>query len=98
MLGPLKKIGYSGFLAIHIPLMLFFLYALLFLHAVTSFGMIASYGLAFSGLFAYFFHSYHLRISKEKFNTLISKMILYAILAASITQLLLTSFIIFWIK
>ncbi len=98
MLGPLKKIGYSGYLAIHIPLMLFFLYALLFLQNGTTFGMIASYCLAFFGLFAYFFHFYHLRISKEKFDTLISKMILYAILAASIIQLLLTSFIIFWIK
>ena len=53
-------------------------------------GMIISLLLSAGGLFAFFFHFYHLKKGKPEFNTLISKGLIISTFVISIFQLILT--------
>ena len=83
--------GIRGFLAVHVPLLSFFMYGLIQVHEGTGAGLIFSIVLSLSGLFAFTIHLYFIRKGREEFNTLTSKAILTFTLVLSVIQLIFTS-------
>jgi hypothetical protein len=85
-----EKIGVKGFLIIHFPL----LFAVLFGLILTDKEMMAGYAISLlvsaGGIFAFFFHFYHLRKGRHEFNNWLSKMILLLTLPVSLLQMALT--------
>ena len=90
MLGKFSKIGVSGFIALHFPLLIFCFTGMIFLYEGRTVGLIISFIISLVGLFAYFFHAYHLKRDNRKFNTTISKTILFMILIFSVLQFILS--------
>jgi len=84
------KIGINGFLIIHFPLLFIVLLGLVLVYDHKFSGMIISLILSVCGLFAFFFHYYHLRKGKPEFNTIISKAMIISTLAISILQIYLS--------
>ena len=82
--------GLDGFLLLHIPLVGLILFGLLELAAGTSIGAIMYFIVDFGGFFAFEVHTYFLRKGDERFSGRVSQVLLYAILLASIAQLLVT--------
>jgi uncharacterized membrane protein len=82
--------GITGFLLLHIPMVFIILYGLVLVHDQRFGGLICSLLLAAGGIFAYFFHTYHLRKGKAEFNTFLSKSIIYATAIISVFQLFVT--------
>lgn len=90
LLNPDNKNGINGFLILHIPMIFIILLGLVLVHEGRLAGMIISIILAAGGLFAFFFHFYHLRKGKPEFNTPVSKGLIIATLVISIFQMILT--------
>jgi hypothetical protein len=84
------KIGIKGFLIIHFPLLFIVLLGLVLVYDHKFSGMIISLILSVCGLFAFFFHFYHLRKGKPEFNTVISKVLIVSTLIISVFQIILT--------
>ena len=84
------KVGIKGFLIIHFPLLFIVLLGLVLVYDHKFSGMIISLILSVCGLFAFFFHYYHLRKGKPEFNTIISKAMIISTLAISILQIYLS--------
>lgn len=84
------KFGSKGFLIIHFPLLFLILFGLVLVFEHRFSGYVISLILASSGLFAFFFHFYHLRKGKSEFNTIISKAIILATFLISVIQIYLT--------
>lgn len=82
--------GVTGFLLLHIPLLLFILYGLTLVSAHSRWGLVFSLALSLGGLFAFSIHSYFLRKGREEFNQPVSKYMLKAILLVSVVQLAAT--------
>ena len=82
--------GITGFLLIHFPLFFLVLIGLLFVYQYTLTGLLFSLFLGLSGIFAFSIHTYFFKKGNKEFNTLISKLILWAILFASTIQLIVT--------
>ena len=80
----------KGFLIIHFPM----LFAILFGFILIDRGLIAGYIIslivAAGGIFAFFFHFYHLRKGRKEFNNWLSKLILILTFPISIFQIALT--------
>jgi len=88
------KMGISGFLLLHFPLLLLVLYGMVLVYENLFTGLIVSLLIGFSGLFAFFVHMYFIRKGKEEFNTPVSMFILYSVLIVSVAQLIITIFLI----
>ena len=73
LINPYKKNGIKGFLIIHFPLLFFILLGLVLVYDHKISGMIISLILSACGLFAFFFHFYHLRKDKPEFKNFYSK-------------------------
>jgi len=86
--------GITGFLIIHFPLISLILFGLLAITQWYVVGIIFSFILCLSGLFAFTIHTYFLKKGKDEFNTPISIAILIATLVISLTQLALTLLVI----
>lgn len=90
LINPNDKNGINGFLIIHFPLLFFILLGQVLVYEDKFAGMIISLILSASGLFAFFFHFYHLRKGKPEFNTPISKAIIISTFVISLVQIYLT--------
>jgi hypothetical protein len=90
LLNPDDKNGINGFLILHIPMVFLILLGLVYVHEDKFFGLIISLILSAGGLFAYFFHFYHLRKGRLEFSTIISKGIIISTLIISVFQIILT--------
>jgi uncharacterized membrane protein len=90
LLNPNAKDGINGFLLMHIPMLFIILLGLVLVYEHKLGGMIISLLLSAGGLFAFFFHFYHLRKGKPEFNTMISKAMIVSTFIISIFQAFLT--------
>ena len=90
LLNPDDKNGINGFLLLHFPMIFVILLGLVYVYEDKYAGLIFSLILSASGLFAFFFHSYHLRKGRLEFNTVISKGIIISTLIISLFQIMLT--------
>ena len=85
--------GITGFLIIHFPLLFFFLYGLILVHNHSFIGLIFSFILGISGLFAFVIHMIFIKKGREEFKTFISLAILSSTLILSAVQLALTIYL-----
>ncbi len=90
LLNPKDDDGINGFLIIHIPLIFMIMYGLILVEKNLLSGMIISLVVGSCGIFAFFFHLYHLRKGKEQFNTIVSKSIILLTFIVSIIQIIVT--------
>lgn len=90
LLNPKDENGINGFLILHFPMIFAVLYGLVLIENGHLAGLIISFFVGASGLFAFFFHFYHLRKGKQEFNTLISKAIILSSFLISIFQIIMT--------
>ncbi|KAF0108738.1 MAG: hypothetical protein FD146_624 [Anaerolineaceae bacterium] len=82
--------GVGGFLLIHLPLWILALWGAAQVWEGSLAGLILSLVVAVAGLAAFLIHAYFLRKGRPEFNTPVSKGILWALLALSVPQLILT--------
>ncbi len=78
--------GISGFLLIHLPIVLFIMLGLMWVLHQSTAGLIMSLVLAGGGLFAFGIHTYHLQRGRPEFRTIISIAILIGTLITSLAQ------------
>lgn len=71
------KGGLTGFLILHVPLLVFFLTGLIWLYGGRPAGRIAAIASSAAGLGASIIHSIFLKKGRPEFNTPLSKMILW---------------------
>jgi len=90
LLNPKNENGITGFLILHLPMLFVILLGLVLVYEYKFAGYIISLILSGSGLFAFVFHSYHLRKGSQEFNTVISKVLIFSTLIISIFQIILT--------
>jgi uncharacterized membrane protein len=90
LLNPNDTNGINGFLILHFPMIIAILLGLVFVYDNKFTGMIFSLILSTGGLFAFFFHFYHLRKGKPEFNTILSKGLIISTFVISIFQIILT--------
>lgn len=90
LINPNDKMGISGFLILHIPMILAILLGLVFVYDNKPSGLVFSLILSAGGLFAFFFHFYHLRKGKPEFNTAISKGLIISTFMVSTFQIIMT--------
>jgi uncharacterized membrane protein len=90
LIDPNNKNGINGFLILHIPMIIAILLGLIFIYDNRLAGLILSLVLSAGGLFAFFFHFYHLRKGKQEFNTILSKGLIISTLIISVFQIILT--------
>ncbi len=88
----LKSAGAGGFMLIHIPMVALILYGIILVSSGSMAGMVISLLLAGGGLFAFFFHTWHIRRGRDEFTTPVSKVILLGTLLLSLPQMALTLF------
>ena len=90
LFNPKDENGINGFLIIHFPMLFAILYGLVLVDKGLLTGFVISLLLGLSGIFAFFFHFYHLRKGRQEFNTLLSKGIIISAFLISIFQIGLT--------
>jgi hypothetical protein len=90
LINPDVTAGIKGFLILHFPMILAILLGLVFVYDNKFTGLIFSLILSAGGLFAFFFHFYHLRKGKPEFNTILSKGLIFSTFVISIFQIILT--------
>jgi uncharacterized membrane protein len=90
LLNPNDKSGINGFLLMHFPMLFIILFGLVLVYEHRLSGYIISMALAAGGLFAFFFHFYHLRKGKPEFNSVLSKALIVSTFILSIIQIILT--------
>jgi len=90
LIDPNDKNGINGFLILHFPMILAILLGLVFVYDNKFAGLIFSLILSAGGLFAFFFHFYHLRKGKPEFNTVLSKGLIISTFLISLFQIILT--------
>jgi uncharacterized membrane protein len=90
LINPDEKNGIKGFLILHIPMLFIILLGLVLVYDDKFAGLIISLILSAGGLFAFFFHFYHLRKGRQEFNTTISKGMIISTLIISGLQIFLT--------
>jgi hypothetical protein len=90
LLNPGDNNGINGFLILHIPMLFAILLGLVLVYDNKLAGYIISLIMSASGLFAFFFHFYHLQKGRQEFNTLISKGLIISTLIISLFQIFLT--------
>lgn len=90
LINPNDKNGINGFLIMHLPLIFTVMIGLVLVYEDKFAGLIISLILSAFGLFAFFFHFYHLRKGRPEFNTIISKAMIISTFIISIFQIVLT--------
>jgi hypothetical protein len=90
LLFPGVKNGINVFLLLHIPILFLILLGLVLVFGKMFAGMVISLVLSAGGLFAFFFHFYHLRKGKPQFNTPVSKIMILSTCILSVVQIFLT--------
>ena len=90
LIDPNNKDGINAFLILHFPMILAILLGLVFIYENKLAGLIFSLILSSGGLFAFFFHFYHLRKGKPEFNSILSKGLIISTFVISIFQVILT--------
>lgn len=90
LIDPNDKNGINGFLILHFPMIILILLGLIQVYDNKFSGLILSLVLSAGGLFAFFFHFYHLRKGKQEFNTIVSKTLIISTFIISIFQVGLT--------
>jgi hypothetical protein len=90
LINPNDNSDAKGFVLIHFPILAVLLLGLVLLDEGAMFGYIASFFLSTCGIFAFFFHFYHLRKGRPEFNNWVSKLILILTLPVSLAQAVLT--------
>lgn len=80
----------KGFLIIHFPMIFAILFGLILIDRGLTAGYVISLIVAAGGIFAFFFHFYHLRKGRKEFNNWLSKLILILTFPVSIVQIVLT--------
>ena len=90
LFSPDEKIGIKGFLIIHFPVLFAVLLGIILIDKEIIAGYIISLLVAAGGIFAFFFHFYHLRKGRHEFNNWLSKLILLLTLPVSLFQMVLT--------
>ncbi len=83
--------GVEGFLVLHVPLLAAILYGLTEVRRLSSAGLVLSFILSFGGIFAFAIHSCFIRKGRSEFKTPMSLGILFATLAVSVVQLIVTA-------
>ena len=86
------KIGVKGFLIMHFPVLIIFLYGLIEVSSASFIGIIFSFLISIIGLGAMAIHTYFIKKGNEEFKTPISQFILKGIFIISIGQFILTIF------
>ncbi len=86
--------GISGFLVLHIPLLFFVLYGLVLVYQHLFSGLVFSLILSGAGIFAFTIHSYFLKKGRNEFKNMVSIFILVATLIVSLTQGVITVYLI----
>ena len=76
----------GGFLLLHFPVYILGLYGLVLVWQGKTAGLIFSLVISAAGIFAFCIHTYFMRKDHKAFNTLISKLILDALLGVSIFE------------
>ncbi len=76
----------SGFLIVHVPVLVLILMGLVEVYKASFSGLVLSLILAAGGLFAFTFHTIMMRRGRPGFNTPVSKLLLVATLAVSLAQ------------
>jgi hypothetical protein len=79
--------GVTGFLLVHIPILLLVLYGLVLVSQRTFAGLGFSLILGFAGLFAFSIHAYFIRRGRDEFKSPISLAILLATFVLSLVQI-----------
>ena len=82
--------GINTFLLLHLPILFFVLYGLILIYENTLAGLIFSFIVAISGIFAFSIHTYFMQQGRDEFKTTISRLILFSTLIISILQLVIT--------
>jgi uncharacterized membrane protein len=90
LINPDAKDGINGFLILHLPMIFAILFGLVLVYEGKFAGLIFSLILSTGGLFAFFFHFYHLRKGRPEFNTVISKALIISTFVISVFQIILT--------
>lgn len=90
LFGIKGKEAIQGFVLAHIPIFFIMILGLFWIKELQTAGIVLSGILAFSGLFAFIFHFYHIRKGKPEFGNITSKVLLIAIFIISLTQSYLT--------
>lgn len=90
LINPNVKNGINGFILMHFPMLFIILFGLVLVYEHRLSGYIISLVLAAGGLFAFFFHFYHLRKGKPEFNSVLSKALIVSTFMLSIIQIVLT--------
>ena len=90
LIYPNDQNSINGFLILHIPMIIAILLGLIFIYDNRFAGLILSLVLSAGGLFAFFFHFYHLRKGKQEFNTILSKGLIISTFVISAFQIILT--------
>ena len=83
LINPNDKNGINGFILMHFPMLFIILFGLVLVYEHQLSGYVISMILAAGGLFAFFFHFYHLRKGKPEFNTVLSKALIWIVFFAS---------------
>ncbi len=90
LINPNDKNGINGFILMHFPMLFIILFGLVLVYEHRLSGYVISMVLAAGGLFAFFFHFYHLRKGKPEFNSVLSKVLILSTFIISIIQIILT--------
>jgi uncharacterized membrane protein len=90
LINPNDKNGINGFILMHFPMLCIILFGLVLVYDHRLSGYVISLVLAAGGLFAFFFHFYHLRKGKPEFNSVLSKALIVSTFMLSIIQIILT--------
>ena len=90
LFSPDEKIDAKGFLIIHFPLLFAVLLGLILVDKELIAGYVISLLVATGGIFAFFFHFYHLRKGRPEFDNWLSKLILLLTLPVSLLQMVFT--------
>jgi uncharacterized membrane protein len=90
LINPNDRNGINGFLILHLPMIFAILLGLVFVYEGKSAGLIMSLILSAGGIFAFFFHFYHLYKGRPEFNTILSKGLIVSTFIISIVQIFLT--------
>jgi hypothetical protein len=83
----------SGFLLLHIPLVLIVLLGLVWIREEFFSGLIASLMLGFGGIFAFSIHRYFIKKGHHEFTVTISQFLLISTLILSIAQISVTLYL-----
>lgn len=90
LFGIKNESAIQGFVIFHVPVLFIFMAGIIWLYEENPAGLIMSLIMSFSGIFAFFFHFYHLIKGRKEFNNITSKVILIIIGLASLFQAYLT--------